>query len=246
MPAGGAANVQDGSLVTHRSVTPEQYGRFLVDVFEEWARHDIGTVYVQMFDTTLANWVGDLLGNIADRHMLELVVLPQQQKFGQDKRDTLTQYCLDCDVRFACNGGCPKDRFATSPTGEPGQHFLCPGYKILHKAAFLRQLVVAQQQEEADTDDRNEEHCQEPGHRRCGQPVTGDDDQRGHPDREVDQDQDHARADDRLDGAHSDPSISHSLSMRTSFAGIGPPSFGLACSGASSARGENMCVHPGG
>jgi uncharacterized protein len=45
------------------------------------------------------------------------------------KRDTLTRYCRECDVRFACNGGCPKDRFATSPYGEPGQHHLCPGYQ---------------------------------------------------------------------------------------------------------------------
>jgi uncharacterized protein len=155
--------VQDGTLVTHRSVRPEQYGRFLIDVFEEWVRHDIGTVYVQMFDTALANWYGEpggvcvhaetcgtqvalehngdlyscdhfvepdyLLGNIGDRTMLELVSLPQQRKFGTDKRDTLTQFCLDCDVRTACNGGCPKDRFATSPYGEAGQHYLCPGYK---------------------------------------------------------------------------------------------------------------------
>jgi len=48
--------LQDGSLVTHRSVGPEQYGRFMIDVFEEWVRRDIGTVYVQMFDTALANW----------------------------------------------------------------------------------------------------------------------------------------------------------------------------------------------
>ena len=61
--------------------------------------------------------------------MLEMVSSPQQRPFGQDKLDTLTQYCLDCDVRFACNGGCPKDRFATSPYGEPGQHYLCPSYK---------------------------------------------------------------------------------------------------------------------
>ena len=72
---------------------------------------------------------GYLLGNINDKHMLELIVSPKQRQFGQDKRDTLTRYCLDCDVRFACNGGCPKDRFATSPYGEPGQDYLCPGYK---------------------------------------------------------------------------------------------------------------------
>src|SRR5256885_7887237 len=50
---------QDGSLVTHRSVTSQQYGRFMIEVFEDWVRHDIGTVYVQMFDTALANWYGE-------------------------------------------------------------------------------------------------------------------------------------------------------------------------------------------
>ncbi len=35
------------------------YGRFLIDVFEEWVRRDIGEVYVQMFDVALANWVGE-------------------------------------------------------------------------------------------------------------------------------------------------------------------------------------------
>ncbi len=48
-------------------------------------------------------------------------------------RDTLyvfaPQYCLDCDVRFVCNSGCPKDRFDTTPDGEPGLHHLCAGYK---------------------------------------------------------------------------------------------------------------------
>ncbi len=155
---------QNGELVTHRSIGPEQYGRFLIDVFEEWVRRDIGTVYVQMFDTALANWVGEpggmcvhaetcgqqlalehngdlyccdhyvepdyLLGNITQTPMQQLIASAQQTKFGADKRDTLTQYCLDCDVRFACHGGCPKDRFATSPYGEPGQHYLCPGYKL--------------------------------------------------------------------------------------------------------------------
>ena len=33
------------------------------------------------------------------------------------QRETLPQYCLDCDVRFACHGGCPKDRFISTPDG---------------------------------------------------------------------------------------------------------------------------------
>src|SRR5205814_1132180 len=51
--------VQQGNVVTGRSVGAEQYGRFMIDVFEEWVRADVGTVYVQLFDTTLANWVGE-------------------------------------------------------------------------------------------------------------------------------------------------------------------------------------------
>ena len=54
---------------------------------------------------------------------------PQQRAFGEAKRDTLPQYCLDCEVRFACNGECPKNRFVLTPTGEPGLNYLCAGYK---------------------------------------------------------------------------------------------------------------------
>ena len=51
--------VQEGSYVTNRTVAAKQYGRFLIDVFEEWVRRDVGEVYVQMFDVALANWVGE-------------------------------------------------------------------------------------------------------------------------------------------------------------------------------------------
>ncbi len=44
---------QTGNLVTERSVGGTQYGRFLVDIFEEWVRHDVGRVFVQLFDVTL-------------------------------------------------------------------------------------------------------------------------------------------------------------------------------------------------
>lgn len=49
---------QSGSLVTERSVGAEQYGRFLVGVFEEWVRRDVGKVFVQTFDVALGSWVG--------------------------------------------------------------------------------------------------------------------------------------------------------------------------------------------
>jgi uncharacterized protein len=154
---------QEGTLLTERSISPEGYGRFLIDVFEEWVRRDVGEVFVQMFDVALANWhgeppslcvhtetcglalalehTGDLyscdhfvepafkLGNIKDKHMIELIASPQQKKFGLDKRDTLPRFCRECDVRFACHGGCPKDRFIDDPYGEPGLNYLCSSFK---------------------------------------------------------------------------------------------------------------------
>jgi len=69
------------------------------------------------------------LGNIREHRMIDLVVLPVQQRFGQAKRDSLPRYCLDCDVRFACHGGCPKDRFTRTPDGQDGLHYLCPSYQ---------------------------------------------------------------------------------------------------------------------
>ena len=144
-------------------VTNAQYGRFLVDVFDEWVAHDVGEVFVQMFDVALANWFGEppgvcvysktcglalalehngdlyscdhyvepdyLLGNITETPMIELIASDQQRQFGLDKRETLPQYCLDCDVRFACHGGCPRNRFTNTPDGEPGLNYLCPSYK---------------------------------------------------------------------------------------------------------------------
>jgi uncharacterized protein len=49
---------QTGDRVTERTVGREQYGRFLVDVFEEWVRHDVGQVFVQLFDVTLEAYFG--------------------------------------------------------------------------------------------------------------------------------------------------------------------------------------------
>ncbi len=48
--------------VTPWSVTPEDYGNFMIKIFDEWVRRDVGRTYVQLFDVTLANWVGAMPG----------------------------------------------------------------------------------------------------------------------------------------------------------------------------------------
>ena len=69
------------------------------------------------------------VGNIAENTVAEMVDSTFQRKFGTDKRDTLPEYCRSCEVKFVCNGGCPKNRFIKTPTGEDGLNYLCAGYK---------------------------------------------------------------------------------------------------------------------
>ncbi len=145
------------------SVKPEQYGLFLSSIFDEWIRRDVGKVFVQIFDASLAAWTGafqslcilsqtcgtalvlehngdlyscdhfvdrdHLLGNIEEKSLGKLASSEKQRRFGQDKLDLLPKYCLKCEVRFACNGECPKNRFMKTPDGEPGLNYLCAGYK---------------------------------------------------------------------------------------------------------------------
>ncbi len=58
-----------------------------------------------------------------------MVESEQQRGFGLDKQRTLPRYCRECEVKFACNGECPKHRFARTPDGEWGLNYLCPSYK---------------------------------------------------------------------------------------------------------------------
>jgi uncharacterized protein len=69
------------------------------------------------------------LGNIQDKPLGEIARSRPQHAFALAKRDTLPEYCRGCEVRFACNGGCPKDRFILTPDGERGLNYLCAGYK---------------------------------------------------------------------------------------------------------------------
>jgi uncharacterized protein len=149
--------------VTDWSVEPLAYGRFLARIFDEWARRDVGRIFVQQFDVALESWMGleaslcvfretcgsalamehngdvyscdhyvyseHKLGNVADATLEQMVSSAQQKSFGTAKRDTLPRMCRECEVRFACNGECPKHRFLTTPDGEPGLNYLCAGYK---------------------------------------------------------------------------------------------------------------------
>lgn len=149
------------------SVEPRQFGRFLCSIFDEWVRHDVGQVFVQLFDVSLEMWTGmeaslcvfrrqcggalaierggdvyscdhfvypqNRLGNIMDSPLETLVASDAQRSFGEAKETRLPAYCRECDVRFACNGECPKHRFLITPDGEPGLNYLCAGYKMFFR-----------------------------------------------------------------------------------------------------------------
>ena len=167
---GAGAPFQKGSAVSERSVGAEQWGHFLITIFDEWVRHDVGNVFVQTFEAAVRNWLkpgasgmcvfdptcghalalehnGDLyscdhfvepgfrLGNIEQQHMAALAGSEKQIKFGRAKLDALPSFCLECDVRFACQGECPKNRFLTTPDEAPGLNYLCSGFR-----AFFRHI----------------------------------------------------------------------------------------------------------
>lgn len=179
---------QEGNEVTERSVSSEQWGNFLITIFDEWVRKDVGEVFVQMFDAALASWYevqpsmciflekcgmaaalehnGDFyscdhfvepkyfLGNIMEKEMTEMIASEKQIKFGNDKFDTLPQYCRKCDVLFACHGECPKNRFINTPDGEPGLNYLCSGYMkfFRHIDDSMKYMVQKLKQNQAPSD----------------------------------------------------------------------------------------------
>jgi uncharacterized protein len=137
-------------------------GRIFVQTFEATLRNWLGMpssgmcVFNETCGTGLAiEHNGDLyscdhfvepnyfLGNIEKEHMIELVASPQQLKFGLDKRDSLPRYCQECEVRFACHGECPKNRFIATPDGEPGLNYLCTGLKeFFHHAGYPMKIMA--------------------------------------------------------------------------------------------------------
>ena len=155
------------------SVSPEQWGKFLIGIFDEWVKEDVGEYFVQLFDATLANWMGvqpgictlartcghagaiewngDVfacdhfvfpqyrLGNLREKSLVEMMYSPQQREFGRAKQTALPRQCRECSWLFACNGECPKNRFARTADGEKGLNFLCSGYRRFfeHVAPYM-------------------------------------------------------------------------------------------------------------
>jgi uncharacterized protein len=164
--AAGSETEADGERVTEWSVGPEQYGRFLCTVFEEWVRRDVGRVCVQSFEVALAAWMGQdsslclfrptcglalvvehngdvyacdhfvdqdhRLGNLTQEPLIEMVRGETQTSFGREKA-RLPVRCETCDMRFACHGGCPKQRLVRDAADGPRANYLCPSYET-----FLR------------------------------------------------------------------------------------------------------------
>ena len=123
-------------------------GRYFVQIFDvslgSWLGQDASLcIFAETCgDALIIEHNGDLyscdhfvypenhLGNVREAAIRDMVAGPQQRQFGNDKRDTLPQFCRRCEYRKACNGGCPKHRFERTPEGEEGLNYLCRGYKI--------------------------------------------------------------------------------------------------------------------
>lgn len=165
-------------VVTSRTVSPEQWGDFLIAIFDEWVRHDVGRMHVRHFEECLRVWAGlpamscvmartcgtalamehdgtvfscdhfvdeeHRLGNIAERPLRDLARLPTQQRFGLAKHDGLAHSCQTCEVRFACWGGCPKDRIAPDPSGGPDRDWLCEGNRRFLRHADKAMTAMAE------------------------------------------------------------------------------------------------------
>ncbi len=84
------------------------------------------------------------LGNIHETPLAGMGFSERQNAFRRMKT-TLPQQCRSCSWRFACNGECPKNRFAKTADGEAGLNYLCRGYRqfFSHVAPYMEQMKQA-------------------------------------------------------------------------------------------------------
>mgnify|MGYP002857305578 CR=1 FL=1 len=80
-----------------------------------------------------------LLGNIKTSTIADMMAKQEMVSFGIDKRNALPTKCRRCEWLFACNGECPKHRFAATEAGETGLNALCAGYRMYysHVAPYM-------------------------------------------------------------------------------------------------------------
>lgn len=83
------------------------------------------------------------IGNILDDNPKELIESAKQKYFGKSKMAMLPKQCLECEVRFACNGECPRHRFEKTHDGEEGLSYLCEDYRTFfyHIHPYMKVMV---------------------------------------------------------------------------------------------------------
>ncbi len=83
------------------------------------------------------------LGNIVDKTISEMVFSGHQKDFGFAKRDTLPQYCWQCQHLKMCWGECSKNRLLRTPEGQLGLNYFCSGLKCFfeHAEPYLKDLA---------------------------------------------------------------------------------------------------------
>ena len=81
----------------------------------------------------------EVVGMAAIFSLIDMMMSDKQLAFGAVKTKGLPKQCRECRWNFACHGECPKNRFATTPDGEPGLNYLCEGYRkfFAHVAPYM-------------------------------------------------------------------------------------------------------------
>lgn len=132
------------------SITPQQWGNFLCTIFDEWVKNDVGNYYIQLFDSTLANWVGEQPGVCTlartcghagvmeyngDVYSCDHFVFPEY-KLGNIHRQTLTemmyserQMAFGADKHNSLPTQCKECEYLFACNGE------CPKNRIIKTPA---------------------------------------------------------------------------------------------------------------
>ena len=111
---------QEGEVVTERSITAAGYGQFLIDMYEEWVRRDVGRVFVQIFDIALAAWTGAPPGLCVFDETCGLAMAMEHSGVSSLGRPTTVQPAANAGAHFRDASKAGKFQavmLATTPTG---------------------------------------------------------------------------------------------------------------------------------